>query len=63
MRKGTPFFAGRSFTAADRQPIPVVRQPDAISEVFAKTRETIAEIESARDCWSVAQAANCRRAS
>lgn len=56
--KATAFFAGRSFTFADRQP----GRPDAIDEAFAKARETIGELIDAASCWSVAQAADYRRA-
>lgn len=42
-------------------PVSIPPQDDAISQAFAKARKTIAEIETARDCWSVAQAVHYRR--
>ena len=47
---------------ADNSAIEIVppRDQDAISQAFAQARETIAEIETARDCWSPAQARSYR---
>lgn len=42
---------------------PIPRETDAITAAFDGARKTIAALEQANDCWSVAQASDYRRAS